>query len=279
MSVFKLLSDKRLRRKLAAQQWTGHNIALTEGVTTMPGEPDFMETDLRLLAILRTLSLLYRGRLAGLRAADLGCLEGGFALALAQRGMDVVGIEARAKNLEKAEFLASYLKLPNLRFELGDVKDFTRENFGDFDVVLALGILYHLDKPATWLRQIAEVTRSVLIIESHYAPTDDAGLAVLDSTIANLGPLEWMPDLKWRYQGRWFVEHAEHTEVEEQVWASYSNERSFWLTKESLMHVLSNSGFDLVYEQHDYYGYSYARLTTEFPRVMLVAAKGDSFVG
>lgn len=279
MGVFKLLSDTWLRRKLTVQKWSAHNVALTKEVTTIPGQPDFLETDLRLHAILRTLSLLYRGRLADLRVADLGCLEGGFALALAQRGMDVVGIEARAKNLKKAEFLAKYFNLPNLKFELGDVKHFTRETFGDFDVVLALGILYHLDEPAAWLRQIAEATRSVLIIDSHFAPTDDASLAVLDGTIAKLGPLEWVADVKWRYEGRWFVEHAEYAMVEDRVWASYSNKRSFWLTKESLLQALSNVGFDLVYEQHDYYGLSYARLATEFPRVMLVAVKGDNFVG
>ena len=245
----------------------------------MPGRPDFMETDLRLHAILRTLSLFYRGKLANLRVADLGCLEGGFALALAQRGMDVVGIEARAKNLKKAKFLAKYFKLTNLKFELGDVKNFTRDDVGDFDVVLALGILYHLDEPTAWLRQIAQATRSVLIVDSHYAPTDNASLALLDKRIAKLGPLEWIWDQQRSYEGRWFYEYDEGVKSEDQVWAAYSNRKSFWLTKESLSHALSDAGFDLVFEQHDYYGYSYARFTIESPRVMFVAVKGDSFVG
>jgi SAM-dependent methyltransferase len=279
MGVFKLLSDEWLRRKLAAQKWTAHNVALNKEVTTIPGEPDFLKTNLRLLAILRTLSLLYRGRLADLRVADLGCLEGGFALALAQRGMDVVGIEARAKNLKKAEFLAKYFKLPNLKFELGDVKNFTRETFGDFDVVLALGILYHLDEPTAWLRQIAQATRSVLVIDSHYAPADDASLALIDKRIAQLSALEPIEDQGRTYEGRWFFEYGENVDVEGEVWSAYSNQKSFWLTKESLLSALSNAGFDLVYEQHDYYGLSYARFTAEFPRVMFVAVKGDSFVG
>lgn len=279
MSLFKQFSDKRLRRELAAQQWTAHNIALAEGVTTMPGQPDFMETDLRLHAIVRTLSLLYRGRLAGLRAADLGCLEGGFALALAQRGMDVVGIEARKQNLEKAQFLADQFKLSNLRFELGDVKNFTRENFGDFDVVLALGILYHLDEPTAWLRQIAQATRGVLIIDSHFAPVDDASLALIDQSLAYLGALERIADQGRTYEGRWFYEYGDDAEAEDQVWASYSNRKSFWLTKESLLLALSRAGFDLIFEQHDYSADFYKLFTVEKPRVMLVAVKGPSFVG
>ena len=279
MSVFKLLLDKRPRRKLEAQRWTAHNIALTKGVTTMPGEPDFMQTNRGLLAILRTLSLLYRGRLANLRAADLGCLEGGFALALAQRGMNVVGIEARAGNLEKAELLADHFKLPNLRFELGDVKNFTRQNYGDFDVVLALGILYHLDEPTAWLRQVAQATRSVLIVDSHYAPADDASLALLDPRIAQLSALERLEDQGTTYEGRWFFEYGENVDVEGEVWSAYSNRQSFWLTKESLLLALSRVGFDLVFEQHDYSAKYYKLFTIEKPRVMLVGVKGDTFVG
>ena len=69
------LSNEELRQRLAKQEWTGHNIRLNADISTMPGTPDFMETDLRLKAILRALGFFYRGQLAGLRVADLGCLE------------------------------------------------------------------------------------------------------------------------------------------------------------------------------------------------------------
>lgn len=272
------LSDKELRRRLAAHPWTSHNIALTDSITTMPGQPDFMKTDLRLRALLRVLAFCYRGTLANLRVADLGCLEGGFALALAQRGMDVVGIEARVKNLEKARLLREHFDLPNLRFMQGDVKDFTRNTFGDFDVVLALGILYHLDQPAAWLRQIAGATGSVLIIDSHYAPDDDASLALIDERIAQLSPLGHIEDGAATYEGRWFYEYGEDDEREDQLWASYSNRKSFWFTKESLVRAISSAGFDLVFEQHDYSAVMYKFFTIKFPRVMLVAVKGNSFI-
>src|SRR5918997_3278469 len=149
------LPDDVLRRRLAEQQWTAHNIRLTTDIVTRPGEPDFMETDLRLRAIERALTLLYRDRLAGLLAADLGCLEGGFSLALARRGMNVLGIEARRKNLEKAMLLKDHFGLTNLELLCDDVKNFMRERYDVFDVTLALGILYHLDQPSAWLRHVA----------------------------------------------------------------------------------------------------------------------------
>src|SRR5438128_8813651 len=102
------LSNEELRRRLAVQEWTAHNIRLNSDISTMPGKPDFMETDLRLKAILRALSFFYRGQLAGLRVADLGALEGGFGLAMAQQGMEVIGVEARQMNLAKMMLLKDH---------------------------------------------------------------------------------------------------------------------------------------------------------------------------
>jgi SAM-dependent methyltransferase len=272
------LSDEELRRRLADQQWTSHNIRLTGETTTMPGQPDFLETDLRLKAIMRALSFLYKDNFSTLRVADLGCLEGGFALALAQRGMNVTGIEARWKNFEKVKLIKEHFDLGNLSFELNDVKNFTRESFGSFDVTLALGILYHLDMPTAWLRQVASATRGILIVDSHYAPADDGDLSQLDPRLA-LGPLKKVEDDREIYEGRWFFEFNNKADREDQLWSSYSNHSSFWLTKESLLRALMRAGFDLVLEQHDYSAHSYQHLTTTFPRTMILAIKSGGFIG
>ena len=246
------LSNAELRLKLAHQTWTAHNIRLSPEVTTMPEKPDFMETDLRLKAILRALTFVYRGQLAGLRVADLGCLEGGFALAMAQHGMSVLGIEARQMNLNKALLLKEHFDLPQLEFQLDDVKNFTRERFGEFDVVLALGILYHLNDPVGWLHQVSQATRRILIVESHYAPADEGALKLLDPALRHLGPLVQVTNNDFNYEGRWFFEFDANADREVMPWASYSNNQSFWLTKESLLQSISRAGFDLVFEQHDY---------------------------
>jgi hypothetical protein len=273
------LSNEELQSRLLGQQWTSHNVRLTEQITTMPGQPDFVETDMRLHAILRVLSLLYRGKLSGLRVADLGCLEGGFAMALAREGASVVGIEARATNLEKAALLKEHFELAGMELLRGDVKDFTADRFGSFDAVLALGILYHLDQPVEWLRQVAGATRGVLIVDSHFAPADEASLKQMDSRIASLSRLERMDVGGWSCEGRWFTEYKEGEDREKQLWASYSNRKSFWLTKESLLLALMRAGFSLVFEQHDYSASFYNYFTTTYPRGMFVAIKSAGFAG
>ncbi len=271
------LSTEMLRERLAGQHWTAHNIRLTSELMTLPNQPDFMDTDLRLRAILRILGLLYRTGLVKLRIADLGCLEGGFTLALAQRGASVIGVEARAANLDKARLLKDHFGLPNLEFLLGDVKDFTREGFGEFDVVLALGILYHLDDPLAWLRQVAEATRGVLLVDSHYAPADEAGLACLDPRLSALGPLEQLELGGAVYEGRWFRERPDGADPEPDPWASYSNSSSFWLTKESLLLGLLRSGFDVTLEQPDLTAERYQFHATTFSRAMFAAIKTAAF--
>ncbi len=272
------LSDEQLKCRLADQNWTSHNLRLSAQVETMPGKPDFMETDTRLIAILRTLALFYREGLKDLRVADLGCLEGGFALAMAQRGMNVIAIEARQTNLNKSLLIKEHFDLPNLEFRRDDVKNFTREKYGRFDIVLALGILYHLDEPTKWMRQVAAATEGLLIIDSHFAPSHDAGLRLLDKRLAKPGRLRQIKDGEMTYEGRWYPDCSPSLDRESQVWSSYSNSESLWLTKDSLCCGLMRAGFDLVLEQHDAWGVdAYKFYSTNFVRGIFVAAKSKAF--
>jgi methyltransferase family protein len=228
-------------------------------------------------AVLRTLLPMYRGNLSGLRIADLGTLEGGYALALAQRGATVLGIEAREQNFVKLELLQEHFDQLNLKFIKADVKDFTLESFGEFDTVLALGILYHLDNPAQWLSQISDTVKDILIIDSHFAPATDEDLKLLRPEFNYLGPLEKIEMNGWTCEGRWFFEYAEDVDRESQLWASYSNNRSFWMTKESLLLALWHAGFALVLEQHDYNVDRYKLFRTAYPRAFFIAIKDSAF--
>lgn len=49
-----------------------------------------------------------------------------------------------------------------------DVHDISPENIGRFDIVLFLGVLYHLKYPLMALEKIAEVTKELIIVESEY---------------------------------------------------------------------------------------------------------------
>jgi SAM-dependent methyltransferase len=266
------MTDEELKSRLAEQQWTAYNIRLSDAVTTMPGTPAF-ETNVHWLAIRRMLTLLYGGRLDGVRVADLGCLEGGFSLALAQLGAEVTGVEARAQNFAKCRLLQDHFGLPKLRYVQADVKDFQAWRSDEYDVVLALGILYHLEDPVGWLRELAASTRAVLYVDTHFAPNDDGALARLEPGLRFLGPLETRRDGGWEYQGRSFHEYDTPEQRDGMLWASYSNADSFWLTKKSLMLLLLRCGFDSVLEHHDASAFWMDRFMTSFPRCLTLGLK------
>lgn len=265
------LPPDALRERLSTQRWTAHNLELAPGVWTLPGTPGFIDTNGNLQSIVRLLSFVFPGRIGSLRIADLGCLEGGYSLGLARMGAEVVGIEVRPENIDKCMLVRAQSGLGNLSFVSADVKDFIAERFGTFDVVLALGILYHLDDPVRWLGQVAGTTSRLLFLDTHFAPGGD--LSDLDERLRGLGVMEQRQDGEITYEGRWFREYTSSEERDQMLWASWSNPSSFWLTKQSLLSVLARSGFECVWEIHDTWGLIHDRLQRSYPRCRLAALK------
>jgi 2-polyprenyl-3-methyl-5-hydroxy-6-metoxy-1,4-benzoquinol methylase len=270
------LDTTELEQRLTEQRWTSHNVSLGHGLSTIPGREDFLTQDLRLRAIERSLRALVGPDLTGRSVLDLGSLEGGFALALALRGANVTAIEARSANVAKIRLLRDHFGLGNLEIIEGDVKEISVERLGRFDIVLALGILYHLDDPVPWLRQLGQLTSSVLILDTHIAPADDTAMDLLRTDLRRLGRLQLHVSGGEGFEGRWFNEFSSTITEEgraDQLWASWSNDRSFWLTEEALLSALRSAQFDLMYEQHDLTGDGYRTFKTEFPRVMYVCVR------
>jgi hypothetical protein len=192
---------------------------------------------------------------ADLRVLDLASLEGDFSIEFAMRGAKVVGIEGRSTNIERAQARHSH---PNLTFVRDDVRNLSRDQHGEFDVVLCLGILYHLDAPDCFklLERIAQVCTGFAVIDTHVSLTRS-------QTTEHGGH---------RYAGCWYEEYGVQPtpeETEQSTWASIGNLRSFWPTRPSLVNAIIDAGFTSVYEtQYPAWG--------DIPadRVALVAVKG-----
>ncbi|MBV8478953.1 MAG: methyltransferase domain-containing protein [Actinobacteria bacterium] len=232
--------------------WTAHNIRLGDGVYTISPEPAGDEVKLRRVTQL-SLDVL-EGSLAGRRVLDLACLEGMYAIEFARRGATVVAIEGREANIAKARFAAKTLGV-DVDFQLGDVRHLSREQHGEFDVVLALGILYHLDYPDLFsmIERISEVCRRALVVDTGVgsAGTEEIG----------------------DYRGVRLVEHASDSTPDERrdaVWSSLDNLTAVALTRPSLERALTRQGFTSVLECH-----VPAEPAKEVDRVTLLALKGS----
>jgi SAM-dependent methyltransferase len=184
--------------------------------------------DARVARIARIVSDLAGGSLDGLRIIDLGCDQGNFAIELAQLGAgEVVGVEARDQ-VKDGVTQAQQLGLTNVRFEQGDVRAVTPESHGTFDVVLCLGILYHLDAP------------DVFRFAEHVAALTDR-FAIIETQIS------LSRKRKETYAGHEYIGKS-YPEDPAMAGASIDNLESFWPTKASLLNLLTSAGFTTVSE-------------------------------
>ena len=236
--------------------WTAHNIRLANGLYTISGAPSGDEVKLR--RVVQVVSDLFEGAIAGLRVLDLACLEGMYAIEFARRGGEVVAIEGREANLEKARFAARTLGLDGIDFQLGDVRGLSLARHGEFDVVLCLGILYHLDAADLFpfVERLHEVCRRALVI--------DTAIAV--------GGAEELSHGGRAYQGRTLFEHDPHSSGEDRLkalWSSLDNPSAWAPTRPSLARLLAATGFTSVMES-----WVPAEPDKTPDRITLVALKG-----
>jgi 2-polyprenyl-3-methyl-5-hydroxy-6-metoxy-1,4-benzoquinol methylase len=244
--------DQNILEKIKAAKWTSHNISLTQTVSTMKSDDiGLISDDTRTKTIKKNLYILVsrEGSLSGLRLIDLGCLEGGVSFEMAREDMDVIGAEGRESNYLKCKLIEDYFELPNLRFLHLDVKKLNKKDHGIFDVVLCLGLLYHLDNPISFLDILNEITheKSLVFLDTHIAPVDQASFdcCVFKDDLSDITQFEFNGKI---YEGRWYQEIPE----EDNAWASVSNYRSFWLTQNSLIRALYFAGFKNIYNLYGF---------------------------
>ncbi|HMY76481.1 MAG TPA: DUF1698 domain-containing protein, partial [Blastocatellia bacterium] len=102
--------------------------------------------------------------LDGRRLLDIGCWDGFYTFETERHGARVTAVDCRwSPNFFAArEVLNSQAEFHQLNvYELG------KDKLGAFDIVLFMGVLYHLRHPLLALERVCEVTRDFAIIESH----------------------------------------------------------------------------------------------------------------
>ena len=113
------------------------------------------------------------------RALDLACCEGWFSQRLIDWGAaEVLGVDVREQSVRRAQLVSDHLGYDRgpLAFRAADVFSLSAEEIGTFDVVLCLGLLYHVEHPMGVLRLMRAVTRGLCAIESQTARVETPAL-------------------------------------------------------------------------------------------------------
>jgi tRNA (mo5U34)-methyltransferase len=150
-----------LRRRVEEISWY-HSIPLGDGIVT-PGVYDASSTVER---------LHLPDDLSGKSVLDIGAWDGFFSFEAERRGADrVLAVDSFSwsgpgwgtkEGFELArEALGSQVEDREM-----EVLDVSPEAIGEFDIVLFLGVLYHMRHPLLALERVASVTRELLVLET-----------------------------------------------------------------------------------------------------------------
>jgi tRNA (mo5U34)-methyltransferase len=154
-------SDGDLRSRVAGLKWY-HTIDLGGGVIT-PGVDDTPH---------RLARLELPGSLTGRTVLDVGAWDGFFSFECERRGAarvvasDYYSWHGGGWGTKDGFVLAREALQSRVEDIDIDVMDLAPERVGTFDVVLFLGVLYHLRHPLLALERVASVTRRLLIVET-----------------------------------------------------------------------------------------------------------------
>jgi 2-polyprenyl-3-methyl-5-hydroxy-6-metoxy-1,4-benzoquinol methylase len=148
-------------------EFTDHNIRLDDGTFTKPESTLSMVDHPWFKSARGILETVFPGDKSQLRLADVGCLEGGYAVEFARMGFQVLGVDVRELNIAACNYVKSKTDLPHLEFVQDNAFDIAK--YGEFDAVFCCGLLYHLDRPKEFLETLSGVTKKLLILQTHFS--------------------------------------------------------------------------------------------------------------
>lgn len=246
----------------SALEFTAHNIRLDDGTFTKPESTQSMVDHPWFISARGVLETVFPGDRSQLRVADVGCLEGGYAVEFARMGFQVLGIEVRELNIAACNYVKSKVDLPHLEFVRDNALNIAE--YGEFDAVFCCGLLYHLDRPKQYLETLSAVTKKLLILQTHFSRIDPIETKIrmlarrASARLARkLPPATYhlsSPSENEGLPGRWFMEFPNDRSFnkrETAKWSSWENRRSFWIQREYLLQTIRDVGFDLVMEEYD----------------------------
>ncbi|GAA0704169.1 class I SAM-dependent methyltransferase [Dokdonella soli] len=127
--------------------------------------------DSRLAMLKQVVDQRFGGTLAGHNAIDIACHQGWFSTKLVEwNADDVLAVDARAEHVADTTLIRDALNLSKLRVMQSDVHAIDTAKLGQFDLVLMLGLIYHLENPIGALRQARALTRHMCVVETQIVP-------------------------------------------------------------------------------------------------------------
>jgi tRNA (mo5U34)-methyltransferase len=167
--VLEQVAPGSLQEEVAALDPWFHNLHLPDGTQTAPAHQlgDFPSWKWQELAP------HIPDDLTGWRALDIGCNAGFYTFELARRGAEVLGIDVDPHFLNQARWAASKLDLQEqVEFRQMQIYDLAHLD-EQFDLVLFMGVFYHLRYPLLGLDTVTRKVRRLMVFQTLTMPGED----------------------------------------------------------------------------------------------------------
>jgi len=158
----------------------------------------------------QTIQKLLPPDLRGKTVLDVGCNAGFYSFEAKRRGAKrVLGVDGQRQHVRQGLFARNVLDL-DVEFRRLNVYELSPRSVGQFDITLALGLLYHLKHPILALENLYGVTKELLVIETAIMPADQTpgsfpySFGAAEATLHPLVYVENSPEAKEQVYN-WFL--------------------------------------------------------------------------
>jgi len=184
MTAQRITDTETIRALVDGFEGWYHQIEFAPGIVT-PGQ----HPSKRMLQNLDEMGL--PGDCTGLRVLDVGCRDGFFTFEMERRGADILGIDYAVP--EATGFpIGAKIFGSHAPYRIENVYHLNPEEHGHFDVVLFLGVIYHLRNPLLALDAVRSVTKpgGLIFVTSQLATTQE--LQELTEPVWQFCPRDWL---------------------------------------------------------------------------------------
>lgn len=166
-----MTDQSSLLADVAARRWF-YPFALPDGSTTELYIDDAVASihDTRSRMLASVLSPLLKDK--PLTALDIASHQGWYSVQMAELGCQSVrGIEPRLQHIEDAQLITRVLGLDDrISFSQGNIETLSPDTTEPADVVLLMGLIYHLENPVAAIRTARALCKHVCVIETQVGP-------------------------------------------------------------------------------------------------------------
>ena len=121
------------------------------------------------------------GSLEGKRVLDLACNAGFWSLCSVEAGCDyVLSVDFEQMFVEQANFVFEVKEVEKSRYDFvaGDIFATDLTQFGNFDVVLCPGLMYHVNKPMELMEKISALNSDLLLIDTRLSDLPGSAISI-----------------------------------------------------------------------------------------------------